>query len=85
MNLSTRLPVKDHELTKLKNPLSMAMEPAILYSFNGKSSMQKNYTSRNQHSTMNVFLEIELEQEVSLPLNCPTQEIGIAPLSAHAE
>jgi len=34
---------------------------------------------------MNVFLEIEPEQEVSLPLNCPTQEIGNAPLSAHAE
>jgi len=34
---------------------------------------------------MNVFLEIEPEQEVSLPLNRPTQEMGIAPSSAHSE
>jgi len=41
MNLSTRLLFEDCELTKLKIPLGMAVEPAILYSFNGKSSTQK--------------------------------------------
>jgi len=41
MNQATRLPVKDHERTKLKNPLGMAVEPAIRYSFNGKSSTQR--------------------------------------------
>jgi len=41
MNQATRLPVKDHELTKLKNPLGMAVEPAILSGFKGKSSTQQ--------------------------------------------
>jgi len=57
MNLSMRLPFKDRELTKLKNPLGMAMEPVIPYSFNGKSSTQKSYNSRNQHLMMKIFLE----------------------------